>query len=714
MTLSSKRPQSSSRAQLIRDLTLSAEAPMAFCVRLLLQQLMWMGRSEQLFELFGRDPRRMDLVDARNLLLRLGYGSTQEILQSWHQLQSYCLPALYLTPDQQPYVLSRDGEGRLLAANAEGRFGVEEVPEGGSLVVFHEAAANERVALVQQVLYRFRHRISLLYGISFGMALLALVVPFYIRTVYNVVIPSENLITGTWLFIGVLLLFGLDWTLRQWRSSQLAQLAARLDALFGVKLIEKTIRLDYNQTETLGTRSFSNRQRNLDALLVYLQGPLALALLDFPFVLLYLGAIALIAGPLVLIPLILMGVTALLVVMMARYYGVAAELSIASEVGIAQAQQELVSRFLEVKQSNLEWVWLQRLRGLSAQSTSSALTINRQLGRLQVIVSTASQLAGVLTLAFGVWIASTRNEGPAVMGTLIAAMFFVWRVFTPFQQLMNAMLRLSSMRKQFAQLDQFFKLRQNARTAAESTHQRLYGSILMDTAACRLGRDGSLALTRVSLSVEPGQVLALTGKAGCGKSAVLRVIDQLYPLSSGSLLFDGLDYRQFNTDLIQRNIAFVMERSELLPGTVLSNLMAMNADATPAHVRSICERLGILSYLESLPDGLDTSLDDALVYQLPHGVLRLLSLAQALIKDTPILLIDDLSQGLSPDQFQMFLEALPSFRLSMFSGQPRTVVIATDNRALLEKADQLCILDKGVSTFQGTAEELRQRLQKSP
>ena len=115
-----------------------------------------------------------------------------------------------------------------------------------------------------------------------------------------------------------------------------------------------------------------------------------------------------------------------------------------------------------------------------------------------------------------------------------------------------------------------------------------------------------------------------------------------------------------------------------------------------------------------MPHGLDTSLDDALVYQLPHGVLRLLSLAQALIKDTPILLIDDLSQGLSPDQFQMFLEALPSFRLSMFSGQPRTVVIATDNRALLEKADQLCILDKGVSTFQGTAEELRQRLQKSP
>ena len=62
-----------SRSMLLRDLTLSPEAPMAFCIRLLLQQMLWTGRSDELFELFGNDPRHMDLVDARNLLLRLGY-----------------------------------------------------------------------------------------------------------------------------------------------------------------------------------------------------------------------------------------------------------------------------------------------------------------------------------------------------------------------------------------------------------------------------------------------------------------------------------------------------------------------------------------------------------------------------------------------------------------------------------------------------------------
>ena len=419
-----------------------------------------------------------------------------------------------------------------------------------------------------------------------------------------------------------------------------------------------------------------------------------------------------IAGPLVLVPILLMGISGVLVWLLSRYYSGASELNLTTGIGIGQAQQELVNRYLEVKLANVEWVWLQRLRGLSAQSTSSGLTINRQVGRLQVITSTTAQLGGILTLAVGTWIAYSTNHGPAAMGTLIAAMFFVWRVFAPFQALMNALLRFDSMQKQYMQLDHFFKLRSSARPVASLVSApRMRGSILLDSAACRLGNEASLAITRVSLSVSPGELLAITGHAGCGKSTVLRVIDQLYPMASGTLLFDGKDYRQFSVEAIQRNIAYLMPQSELLPGTMFSNLTAMNPDATESGVRRICAGLGLLEFLDSLPEGLETELSDEVIYQLPNGVRRLMALAQALIKDTPILLIDDISQGLAPDQFQAVLEALPSMRRCTFSGQDRSVILATDNKLLLEKADRLCILDKGVTSFQGTAAELRARMQ---
>ena len=705
----------SSRSMLLRDLTLSAEAPMAFCVRLLLQQMMWTGRPDELFELIGDDPRQMDLVQARNLLLRLGYGSRLDTLESWSQLNPALLPALYVAPGNVPYVLSRTSKGELVAGNVNGRTEIHSVPSGGQLVFLQDRGSTERVTLLQQILYRFTNRISVLYGISLALALLALTLPFYIRAIYNISIPSASLISTFWIFLGVVLLFVLDWILRQWRSSLLSQLGGRLDALIGVNLVEKLFGLVYRQIETLGQHGLTNRLRNLDGLLAYLQGPLAIALLDFPFVVIYLVAIWLISGPLVLVPLLLMLISGVVVWLLSRYYSGASELNLVTGIGIGQAQQELVNRFLEVKLANVEWVWLQRLRGLSAQSTSSGLTINRQVGRLQVLTSTTAQLGGVLTLSIGTWLAYSTDQGPAAMGNLIAAMFFVWRVFTPFQALMNALLRFDSMRKQYGQLDQFFKLRSASRPVASLVAApRMRGAILLDSAACRLGAEGALAITRVSLSVSPGELLAITGNAGCGKSTVLRVIDQLYPLASGTLLFEGKDYRQFSVDAIQRNIAYLMPQSELLPGSVLSNLTAMNPDATEAGVRRICASLGLLEFLEALPEGLSTELSDQIVYQLPNGVRRLLALAQALIKDTPILLIDDISQGLAPDQFQAVLEALPSMRRCAFSGQDRSVILATDNRLLLEKADRLCILDKGVTSFQGTADELRERMQQKP
>jgi len=706
-----------SRNLLLRDLTLSPEAPLAFCLRLLLQQLMWTGQPEELFELIGDDPRAMDLVDVRNVLLRLGYGSRSETLQSWSQLNPNLLPSLYLSLDNVPYVLSRDSKGEIVAGNVAGRVEPASLPSGGQLVVLQERYAVERVGLIQQIAYRFTNRISLLYGISFALALLALALPFYIRAIYNVSIPSNSIVSTAWIFVGVLVLFGLDWVLRQWRASQLALLSGRIESLMGVSILEKLFSLDYRQIESVGRNGLFFRLRNLESLLAYLQGPLALACLDFPFIVIYLAAVALIAGWLVMVPIVLMIVTGIVVLFLTRYYAGAADLTLSTGAGIGLAQQELVSRFLEVKTANIEWVWLQRLRGLSAQSSMSSLVLNKQANRLQALLSTMSQLAGVLTLSLGAWmvIGSSRQD-PAAMGSLIAAMFFVWRIFTPFQLLMNALLRYANMNSQYQQLQQFLRLRGSGSNTSRnapslSSTPRLRGNVILDSAACRLGNDGGLALSRVSLSVAPGQILAVTGAAGAGKSVSLKVIDQLYPLLTGTMLFDGNDYRQFSTEGLQRNIAYLMPSVELLPGTIWSNLTAMNPDATVEGVRRVCQQLGILELLESLPEGLYTPLSKDISYQIPFGMRKLIALAQAVIKDTPILLLDDISQGLAPDQFQRVLDVLPSLRRCAFSGQERSVILSTDNKALLELADRLCILDKGVTAFQGTAEELRAQMQ---
>ena len=91
----------------------------------------------------------------------------------------------------------------------------------------------------------------------------------------------------------------------------------------------------------------------------------------------------------------------------------------------------------------------------------------------------------------------------------------------------------------------------------------------------------------------------------------------------------------------------------------------------------------------------------------------MLGLAQALIKDTPILLLDDITQGLTADQFDKFLNILPTLVISDISNKTRCIIVATNNSLILEKSNQICILDNGVTNFQGTTEDLRKRLQQN-
>jgi len=702
-----------SRHAQIRDISLSSDAPMAFCLRLLLQQLHWTGPAEELFELIGNDPRRMDLVDARNLLLHLGYSSWLETLPNWNKLNVQLLPALYVSPENKPYMLYIDSDGSVVAGHSHGRQALDTVPWGGKLMLLQERQTNGRVPVLKQIAYRFTKRIGLLYAISFGLALLALALPFYIRAIYNISIPSNSIVSTSWIFIGVLALFALDTIMRQWRASKLALLSGRIEALLGIGLVEKLFSLDYRQVENLGRSDLYNRMRNLDSLLGYLQGPLALACLDFPFIVIYLGAVAIISGWLVIVPIVLMLISGSIVVVLSRYYAGALEINQASGIGIGQAQQDLVSRFLELKTSHLEWVWLQKLRGLSAESSASGLTLNRQVGRLQVIVNTTAQLGGVLTLGVGAWLAFMNPANPAVMGNLIASMFFVWRIFSPFQQLMNALLRYSSMASQYQQIDSFLKLRSANQPGAENQNLRLRGNLNLNAIAVRLGNDQALALTRVSLSANPGQILAITGPAGCGKSTILKVIDLLYPVGNGTIMFDGKDYRQYNTEGLQRNISYMNNTTELLPGSLWSNLTALNADATEEQVAQICSELGIQERLEKLPNGIFTMLDEELLYTLSIGTRKLILLAQAMIKDAPILLIDDISQGLNPEDFDKLLTTISKLRNSSITGKDRCVIIATENKSVLELVDRLCILDKGISVFEGTGKELQARLQPS-
>lgn len=703
---------SSETQELFRDLTLSKDLPLVFCIRLLLRELQWKGQISELVNLLGRDPRDIDLVDARNLLLQLGFNSKLDRLNDLNALKRFSLPALYISPENQPYTLiSKDKF--VFAGNAFGRFDIDQISFGGFILSFDDIKPDDNVLIGKQMLYHFSSKISVLYWISFGISLLALALPLYIRAIYNIAIPSGAMLSSVLLFIGIGFLFFLDFNMRQWRTNLLSQMVGKLDSLLGMKVVQKFLALDYSQIKNLNLSTYSTRVRNLDGMLNYLKGPLALALLEFPFIIIYLIAVGLIVGNLVFVPILIMLISGLIVMLLSKFYSVSEELNIKTSIGILQAQQELVTNFKEVKLAHLEWVWVQRIRALSGESSKSGLILNKQAGILQILISTSAQLAGVLTLAFGAWILFTSPGGNDVLGDLIAAMFIVWRVFTPFQSLMNALLRFDTIKNQYYQLDRFLKLRSSTLINRDFNNSKplLFGTIQLDSVSSRNSSGTKLSLTKINLKFAPGDINAVTGNPGSGKTSLLNVISQLLPVAGGNLLFNGIDHRQFTSVDIQNNISYVMSNSQFLPGTLWENLTAMNPDAPVDGVMEICEMVGVCDFISNLHDGFDTCLNYDFSSDFPLAIRRLLSLAQALIKDSPILLIDDISHGLSVNQFQNLVTALPRMRRCSFSKQDRSIILTTSNNLLLQTADYICILDKGVSTFQGTQEQLAKLVQ---
>ena len=128
-------PLVSRNSQLIRDLTLSNEAPLAYCIRLLLQKMHCLADQSKIFDCLGNDPSNIDLVDARNIMFKLGYSSSQEKLKKWDQLNSN-VPALYLSPDEIPYVIYSDEENRFIAANINDQKSLAFIKEGGVILFF--------------------------------------------------------------------------------------------------------------------------------------------------------------------------------------------------------------------------------------------------------------------------------------------------------------------------------------------------------------------------------------------------------------------------------------------------------------------------------------------------------------------------------------------------------------------------------------------------
>ena len=212
-------------------------------------------------------------------------------------------------------------------------------------------------------------------------------------------------------------------------------------------------------------------------------------------------------------------------------------------------------------------------------------------------------------------------------------------------------------------------------------------------------RQGADVLRDLSFSVEPGQNVALVGASGAGKSTLISLLLRFYDPDEGQILFDGRDIREFGLRSLREQITIVFQDPMLLRKTVRENIAFGRPDATEEEIVRAASLAEAHSFIEALPDGYDTMVMERGT-NLSGGQQQRISIARAILRDTPIVILDEPSTGLDARAEAQVSEALAHLT------QERTTFTIAHRFSTLRNADRVLVLEAGEPAAWGTHEEL--------
>lgn len=213
------------------------------------------------------------------------------------------------------------------------------------------------------------------------------------------------------------------------------------------------------------------------------------------------------------------------------------------------------------------------------------------------------------------------------------------------------------------------------------------------------GRPDLPALKGFSLTVRPGETVALVGPSGAGKSTVFRLLLRFYDPQSGVVSVDGIDVREADPVAVRGRFAWVSQEAPLFSGSASENIRFGREDADDAAIRAAAEEAQALTFVEALPEGFDTPLGER-GKSLSGGQRQRMAIARALVRDAPILLLDEATSALDAENERLVQAALDQ------AMQDRTTIVIAHRLATVLRADRIVVMEDGKVVQEGTHQAL--------
>lgn len=206
-------------------------------------------------------------------------------------------------------------------------------------------------------------------------------------------------------------------------------------------------------------------------------------------------------------------------------------------------------------------------------------------------------------------------------------------------------------------------------------------------------------LKDVSFTAKQGEVTALVGISGSGKTSVLRLISRLYDYDTGSILIDGKDIKNISTESLFKNISIVFQDVTLFNTSIMENIRLGRESATDEEVKEAARLANCMDFIEKLPDGFNTLIGENGA-ELSGGERQRISIARAFLKDAPVLILDEISASLDVDNEKKIQDSLNKLI------KDKTVIIISHRLKSIENVNKIVVIDEGVVETSGNHDEL--------
>ncbi len=524
----------------------------------------------------------------------------------------------------------------------------------------------------------------------------ALALPLFVMNVYDRVVPNYAVDTLWVLGIGVFIVLAFDFMMRLLRSYFIDVAGKNIDIHLSAEIFEKILGLKMAvRPKSVG--SMVNTVTAYTAFRDFVTSASISAIVDFPFILLFLIVIAYIAGPLVIVPLAIIPTIFIVSYIIQLPLNKEAKKLYQSASDKDAILFEALNGIETVKAIGAEAPLQSRWERAICYSAKHILKV-RFLSNLSINFSLFMQyFSTVLVIIVGVYLITT---GRITVGALVACTILSGRVLAPIMQMSGLIARYYQSATAYRALSKVMDAKvDRPRGKNYLYHPQFEGDIEFRKVNFAYPDQKVKALDEVSFSIKPGEKVAVIGRVGSGKSTIDKLILNLYQPDSGNILIDGTDIQQINPVDLRHHIGFVPQNIVLFNGSVQDNITFAAPYVTGTAIRKASQISQVERFTSKHPDGIEMPVGEK-GEAISGGQRQSVAIARALLLDPQIIIMDEPTSSMDERTEHEFVSDLKEHI------EGKTFIIVTHRASMLALVDRLIVLEAGSIIADGPKERI--------